>query len=100
MVANQEPSSMMPSIQEFTKIDRNTTSYCKDGIKANARIRVEQDADVVLKHLKIKILGQLHDDVLLTTDRRFKHYNVKEDRVVLKNGLLFRKNYRETRSVK
>ena len=72
-VLNQEPSSMKPSIKEFTKIDVNTTSYSLHGIKANARIRVEQDADLVLKNLKLKIFGQPQDDVLLITDRRFKH---------------------------
>ena len=46
-VVNQEPPSMKPSIKEFTKIDGNTTSYSLHGIKANARIRVEQDADLV-----------------------------------------------------
>ena len=65
---------MKPGIKEFTKIDRNTTSYSINGIKANARKRVEQDADLVLKILNFKMLGQPHDDVLLTTDRRFKHY--------------------------
>ena len=82
-VVNQEPSSMKPSIKEFTKYDRNTTSYSINGISANARIRVEQDADLVLKILKIKILGQPHDDVLLTTDRRFKHYKANEGRIIL-----------------
>ena len=66
-VVNQEPSSMKPSIKEFTKIDGNTTSFSLHGIKANARIRVEQDADLVVKNPKLKILGQPHDDVLLTT---------------------------------
>ena len=69
-VVNQELSSLKPSIKEFTKIDGNTTSYSINGIKASARIRVEQDADLVLKNLKLKILGQPDDDVLLATDRR------------------------------
>ena len=30
-VINQEPSSMKPSIKEFTKIDGNTTAYSLDG---------------------------------------------------------------------
>ena len=99
-VVNQEPSSMKPSIKEFTKINGNTTSYSINGIKASARIRVEQDADLVLKNLKLRILGQPHDDVLLTLDRRFKHYKANEDRIILKDGLLFRKYYGETGSVK
>ena len=99
-VVNQKLSSMKPSIKEFTKIDGNTTSYSINGIKASARIRVEQDADLVLKNLKLKILGQPHDDVLLLTDRRYKHYKANEDRIILKDGLLFRKYYGETGSVK
>ena len=99
-VTNQELSSLKPSIKEFTKIDGNTTSYSISGIKASARIRVEQDADLVLKNLKLKILGHPHDDVLLATDRRYKHYKANEDRIILKDGLLFRKYYGETGSVK
>ena len=30
-------------------------------IKANARIRVEQDANLVLKNMTMKTLGQPHD---------------------------------------
>ena len=99
-VINQEPSLMKPSIKEFTKNDGNTTSYSINGVKASARIRVEQDADLVLKNLKLKILGQPHDNVLLSRDRRFKHYKANEDRIILKDGLLFRKYYGETGSVK
>ena len=91
---------MKPSIKEFTKIDGNTTSFSIDGIKASARVRVEQDADLVLKNLKLKTFGQPHDDVLLATIRPFKHYKTNEDRIILKDGLLFRKYYGETGSVK
>ena len=99
-VANQEPSSMKPSIKEFIKIDGNTTAYSLHGIKANAKIRVEQDADLVLKNLKLRILGQPHNDALLTADRRFKHYKANEERIVLKDGLLLLKYYGDTGSVK
>ena len=98
-VVNQEPSSIKPSIKEFTKVDENTTSYSINGIKANAR--VEQFAHLVLKNLDFKILGRPHDDVLLTTDRRFKHhYKANEDRNILNDGLLFRIIYGKTVSVK
>ena len=99
-VVNQEPPSRKPSIKEFTKIDGKTTSYSLHGIKANAIIGVKRDADLVLKNLKLKILGQPYDDVLLTTDSRFKHYKANKDRNNLKDGLLFRKYYGETGSVK
>ena len=45
---------MKPSIKEFTKIDGNTTLYSIHGIKANARIRIEQDVDLVVKIIKLK----------------------------------------------
>ena len=99
-VVNQEPSSMNPSINEFTKIDGNTTSNSINGIKASARIRVEQDADLLLKNLKLKMLGQAHDDVLLATDRQSKHYKANDDRIIPKDGLLLRKYYGETGSVR
>ena len=73
-VLHQEQSSMKPSIKEITKVDGNTTSYSINGIKASARIGVEQDGDLLSKNLKLKILGQPHDDVLLATGRRVKHY--------------------------
>ena len=40
------------------------------------------------------------NDVLLATDRRYKHYKANEDRIIRKDGLLFRKYYGETGSVK
>ena len=91
---------MKPSIKQFTKIDGNTTSYSIHAINANARPRVEQDVDLVLKNLKLKILGQPFDEVLLSTDRRFQHYKANEDRIILKDGLLLRKYYGDTGSVK
>ena len=81
-------------------MDGNTTSYCIHGIKANARIRAEQDVDLVLKNLKLKIFGQSMDEVLLTTNKRFKHYKANEDCIMLKDGLLFPKYYGETGKIK
>ena len=90
---------MKPKIIEFTKTDGNTTSYSIHGIKANARMPVEQDVDLVLKNSKLKILGQPYDEVLLTTEKRFKHYKANIDRIIFKNGLLFRKYYGETGNI-
>ena len=86
--------------QRIHKDRRKHTAYSIHGKKANARIRIKQDADLVLKNLKLKILGQSNDDVLLTTDRRFTHYKAIEDRIILKDGLLLRNYYGDTGSVK
>ena len=54
----------------------------------------------MLKNLKLKILGQPFDEVLLMTDSRYNNYKANEDRIILKDGLLYRKYFGETGSVK
>ena len=98
--ANEESPALKTSVKEFTKIDGNTTSYSINGIKANARIRVDRDVDLVLKNMKLKMLGQPYDEVLIVTDSRYKNYKANEDRIILKDGLLYRKYFGETGSVK
>ena len=98
--ANEESPDLKTSVKEFTKIDGNTTSYSINGTKANARIPVEQEIDLLLKKMKLKILGQPYDEVLIVTDSRYKNYKANEDRIILKDGLLYRKYFAETGSVK
>ena len=71
-----------------------------NGIKANERIRVEQDVNRVLKNMKLKIVGKSHDEVLMLTEQRYKKYKANEDRIILKDGPLFGKFFGETGSVK
>ena len=72
-VANEQPSSLKPTIREFTRIDGNSTSYSIIAIEAFACIRVEQDVDLVVNNFRPKIIRQPHDEVLVTTDSRFRH---------------------------
>ena len=67
-------------------------SYTIFRIKVKAQIRVEPEVDIVLNNLELKLLGQPYEEVLLTTDGRFEHYKANEDRVILEDGLLFRRN--------
>ena len=50
--------------------------------------------------MKLKILGQPYDEVLMITESRCKNYKANEARIILKIGPLFRKNFGETGSVK
>ena len=50
--------------------------------------------------MKLKILGQPHEEALMTTHSRYKHYQANEDRIFPKDGPLFRKNFGETGGVK
>ena len=68
-VADKEASKSSTSVKQISKINGNATSYTMNGVKANARIRVEQNVDLVLKNLKLKILGQPYEEVLLTRDK-------------------------------
>ena len=99
-VADTESSKMSTSVKEFTKIDEKATSYSMNGIKANVKIQVQQDIDIVFKNPELKILKQTYHELLLTTNKRYKHYKTNEDRIIIKDGLIFRKNYRKTVSVK
>ena len=85
-VANEETSSLKTSVKKFTKMDGNTTSYSMNISKANVLMRVEQDVNLVLKKIKLKILGQPHDKILLTTDSRYKLYRTNEDSIIFKAG--------------
>ena len=98
--ANEKLPALKMSVKQFTKIDGNTTSYSMSSIKVTARIRVEQDVDLVLKNLKLKTLGQPFDEVLIVTDSRYRHYKTNEDRIILKDGLLYRNYFGEIGSVK
>ena len=76
----EEPTSIKPSIKDFTKIDWNTTSYSINGNKPNSWMQAEPDVDLFPENLKLETLGQPDGEVLLTTDRRHKHY--KEMKIV------------------
>ena len=54
----------------------------------------------MLKNMKLKILGQPHDEVLMMTDSRYKNYKAIEDCIIPNDGLLFRKIFAERSSVK
>ena len=88
---NKESLVLKTSVKEFTKVDGNTTLYSMNENIAKATIRVEQDVDLVLKNMKLKILGQPYDEVLMMTDSPYKNYQAYEDRIIFKDGLLFRK---------
>ena len=101
---NEQSPVSKTSVKESQTSDhkyrRNTTSYSMKGIKADAQIQEEKDVHFVLNNMKLKILGQPIDEVLIKTDSRYKNYKANEDRINLKDGLLFWKIFGETGSIK
>ena len=71
-----------------------------NGIIVKAQIWVEEDVDSVLKNLKLKTFGQPHDEVLLKMQRKYKRYKANEDRITIKERLLFLKYYGKTGQAK
>ena len=80
---------------EVIKIPLNSTVYTFGAIKESARIRNEQDADPILKALKLRILHEEYDKHLLKTEPRGRNLLRHEERLIMKDGVLLRKYYGE-----
>ena len=94
--ANDEaPTKIKLTIQETTPIPINRASYTFGAIKEDARIRVEQDSDLVIKTIKKKLICEEYDKHLLQTDPTAKRLLIHESRLIVKDGILMRKYYGE-----
>ena len=76
-------------------IPLNSAVYAFGAIKENARIRNEQDADPILKALKLRLLHEEYDKHLLKTEPRGRNLLRHEERIIVKDGVLMRKYYGE-----
>ena len=63
---NHSGDSFEVSVKELIMVRANKAAYSINAIKYEARIRAEQDADRLLKNMKLKILGQKYDEVAIT----------------------------------
>ena len=83
------------AIKETTPIPKNKASYTFGAIKEDARIRVEQDSNLVFKAIKKKLICEEYDKHLLQTDPTAKRLLLHENRLIVKDGILMRKYYGE-----
>ena len=60
-VEEKEQQNLSTEITEAVHIPLNTTVYTFAAIKENARIRNEQDADPILKALKLRLLHEEYE---------------------------------------
>ena len=88
-------TKMELAIQEAIPIPINRASYTFGAIKEDARIRVEQDSDLVFKAIKKKVICEEYDKHLLQTDSTAKRLLVHENRLIVKDRILMRKYYGE-----
>ena len=88
---NEKEQNLSTEITEAVHIPLNTAVYAFGAIKENARIRNEQDADPILKALKLRLLHEEYDKHLLKTDPRGRNLLRHEERIIVKDGVLMRK---------
>ena len=94
-VDEKEQQNLSTEITEAVHIPLNTAVYAFGAIKENARIRNEQDADPILKALKLRLLHEEYDKHLLKTEPRGRNLLRHEERIIVKDGVLMRKYYGE-----
>ena len=83
------------AIKETTPIPINKASCTFGARKEDARIRVEQDSNLVFKAIKRKLICEEFDKHLLQTGPTAKRFLVHENRLIVKDGVLLRKYYGE-----
>ena len=79
--------------QEQRRLLHNDTSFSRS-------LRPHQDQDPVLRNLKLKILKEPYDTQLLNDDPRAAKYLTQDDRIIIKDGLLYRQYFGDTGKVK
>ena len=94
---DEETTKIKLSIKGTTPIPINKASYTFGAIKEDARIRVEQDSDLVFKAIKRKLICEEYDKHLLQIAPKAKRLlvHVHENRLIVKDGILMRRYYGE-----
>ena len=90
---NNEPETDVSELQQFHKPTSGLISISSRYFKDNARIRLEQNNDIVLRNLRAKLEGNPFDENELASDYRYQHYLQNITRIELKQEVLTRKYY-------
>ena len=98
-IDEKEQQNLTTEATETVHIPLNSAVYAFGAIKENARIRNEQDADPILKALKLRLLHEEYDKHLLKTEPRGRNLLRHEERIIVKDGVLMRKYYGEDGTV-
>ena len=89
------------SFEKFTthKSDYRTLSTIQKLSYTNS-IAVEQNNDVILQQMRLKILKESYSETVLTQDSRYQHYCRQMDRLFVMDEIITRQYLEETGSVK
>ena len=92
---DEHEKELSTKVTEVIKIPLNSAVYSFGAITENARIRNEQDANPLLKALKLRISHEEYDKHLLQTEQRGRNLLRHEERIIMKDGVLMRMYYGE-----
>ena len=81
----EHEKDLSTKVTEVIKIPLNSAVYSFNPIKENARIRNEQNADLLLEALKLRISNKKYDKHLLKTEPRGQNLLRHEERIIMKD---------------
>ena len=93
---HNEPENNVTELQHFHKPTSGLNTCSEGYFRDNARIRLEQNNDIVLRNLRAKIEGNPFDENDLASDYRYHHYLQNITRIEIKQEVLTRKYYTDT----
>ena len=86
----------MSELQNFNKPTAKTIDYREGHFKDNAKIRLEQNNDPVLRNLRYKKEDEAYDETALIQDYRYKHYLQNIVKMEIRQDVLTTKYYNDT----
>ena len=96
---HNEPENDVSELQQFHKPTSGLVSVSSGYFRDNARIRLEQNNDIVLRNLRAKIEGDPFNENELASDYRYHHYLQNITRIEIKQEVLTRKYYTDTGAI-
>ena len=101
--ARDNPTHQLPDIsfEKFTTHHSNLKglSICQKLTNVNT-VAIEQNNDIILQQLKLKIQKEVYSETILIQDTRYQHYIRQLDRMSIQNEIITRQYYDETGNVK
>ena len=94
-----DPENAVSELQQFHKPTSGLISCSSGYFKENARIRLEQNNDIVLRNLRAKLEGNPFDENELASDYRYQHYLQNITRIEIKQEVLTRKYYTDNGTI-
>ena len=92
---HNEPENEITELQNFHKPTAGTIDYREGHFRDNAKIRLEQNNDPVLRNVRAKIEGEPFDESAFTQDNRYQHNLQNIPRIETRQDILARKYYND-----